>query len=191
MQRIGILGGAFDPVHNGHLRIAKSFLTSGLIEKLLVIPAPSPPHKMELRANFSHRFNMLKLAFHNWENVEISDLETKLPTPSYTIQTIQFLQQEYPDDIYYLCLGEDNLIHFNKWHKYREIMDRITLLVAERPGFDSSMIDKTLLEKTIFVDHKPYDLSSTEIRKSSVEVIERNKVPESIQEYINTHNLYV
>lgn len=190
-KRIGILGGSFDPVHNGHLQIAKSFLNSGLIEKLLVIPAPSPPHKNDLRASFQHRFKMLQLAFQNWDNVEVSDLEEKLPAPSYSIQTIQYLQQEYPETLFYLCLGEDSLIHFHKWSRYREIIERITLLVAERPRFDSSIIEKELLEKTIFVDHEPVKLSSTEIRESTDDQNESSRLPESVQEYILIHNLYV
>lgn len=190
-QRIGILGGSFDPVHNGHLRIAKSFLDSGLIEKLLVIPAPSPPHKHDLRVSFQHRFTMLQLAFQNWDRVEVSDLEKKLPAPSYSIQTIQNLQHEYPESIFYLCLGEDSLIHFHTWHRYRDIIGRVTLLVAERPRFESSLIEKELLEKTIFVDHIPVDLSSTEIRESSDNPKESNRIPGSVQEYIQSHNLYV
>lgn len=191
MKRVGILGGSFDPVHNGHLRIAKSFLKSGLIEKLLVIPAPSPPHKNDLRASFWHRLEMLNLAFQDWDDVEVSDLEERLPAPSYSIQTIQYLQRENPDTLFYLCLGEDSLTHFHTWYRYKEIIEQITLLVAERPQFDSSDIEKELLEKTIFVDHKPLDLSSTEIRELTEDQIESNRIPESVQKYIHTHNLYV
>lgn len=191
MRRIGILGGSFDPVHNGHLRIAKSFLNSGLVEKLLVLPAPSPPHKNNLRASFQHRIEMLKLAFQDWTDVEVSDMEERLPVPSYSIQTIQYLQKENPENLYYLCLGEDSLIYFHTWHRYREIVKHVTLLVAERPRFDSSVIEKELLESTIFVDHEPVDLSSTEIRESTEYRNGSNRIPESVQEYIDSHNLYV
>ncbi len=191
MQRIGILGGSFDPVHIGHLRIAKSFLKSGLIEKLLVLPAPSPPHKDDLRVGFKHRFEMLKLAFKDWADVEVSELEMSLPVPSYSIQTIQYLQQKNPETLYYLCLGEDSLIHFHTWYRYRKIIEQITLLVAERPRFDSSVIEKELLERTIFVDHEPFDLSSTEIRETTDDPFESNRLPDLVQQYILNHNLYV
>ena len=191
MRRIGILGGSFDPVHNGHLRIAKSFLDSHLIEKLLIIPAPSPPHKNDLRASFCHRIEMLKLAFQDWDGVEVSDLEEKLSAPSYSIQTIEYLQREHPNTLFYLCLGEDSLIHFHTWFRYKDIVERVTLLVAERPHFDSSIIDKELLEKTIFVDHKPINLSSTEIRKSKDDQNGTKSIPESVQEYMHTYKLYV
>lgn len=190
-KRIGILGGSFDPVHTGHLRISESFLNSGLIEKLLVIPAPTPPHKTALRANFTHRVEMLKLAFRDQDSVEISDLEERLPSPSYSIQTIQHLQKENPENVYYLCLGEDSLVHFHTWHKYQEIIENVTLIVAERPGFDSSKVGQKILDSTILVDHQPNDISSTEIRTTKEGVIDRNKIPESVMEYIKTHNLYV
>ena len=191
MQRVGILGGSFDPVHKGHLRIAKSFLKSGLIEKLLVIPAPAPPHKDDIRVGFKHRYEMLKLAFQDWSGVEVSDLEEKLPAPSYSIQTIEYLQLEHPNTLFYLCLGEDSLIHFHTWFRYKDIVERVTLLVAERPHFDSSIIDKELLEKTIFVDHKPINLSSTEIRKSTDNQNGTKSIPESVLEYMHIHKLYV
>ena len=190
MQRIGILGGSFDPVHFGHLRIAESFLRSGLIEKLLVIPAPTPPHKAEIRTDFTHRIEMLKLAFQDWDGVEISDLEMKLPAPSYTVQTIQYLQQENPENIYFLCLGEDSLIHFHTWHRYKEIIEKVPLLVAERPGFDSSLVDQQLLENAVFVDHTPYDVSSSEIRETKESRNELKSILKSVKEYIETHNLY-
>ncbi len=190
MQRIGILGGAFDPVHYGHIRIAESFLRSGLIEKLLVIPTPSPPHKAKIRTDFTHRIEMLKLAFQDWDGVEISDLEEKLPEPSYSVQTIQHLQQDNPENIYFLCLGEDSLIHFHSWHRYEEIIEKVPLLIAERPGFDSSKVDRELLESSIFVDHTPYNVSSSEIRETKKSRNELKSIPKSVKEYIETHNLY-
>tara|TARA_R100001143_G_C3356867_1_gene132965 strand:- start:89 stop:664 length:576 start_codon:yes stop_codon:yes gene_type:complete len=190
MQRVGILGGSFDPVHNAHLRIAKSFLKSGLIEKLLVIPAPSPPHKSDLQTSFQHRFEMLKIAFQDWKNVEVSDLEERLPIPSYSIQTIQHLQEKNPETRFYLCLGEDSLSHFHKWYKYKEIIKQITIMVAERPGFDSSTVEKEILEKTIFVDHDPFGISSTEIRESMNDQNGTDKIPVPVLEYIRTYHLY-
>lgn len=189
-QRIGILGGSFDPVHNGHLRIAESFLKSGLIETLLVIPSPNPPHKTTLHVDFNNRLEMLRLAFLNWDSVEISELEAHLPAPAYSIQTIEYLQQKNPDNIYYLCLGEDSLTYFHTWHRYREIIQKVTLLIAERPGFESSSVDQELLENSIFVDHEPYELSSTEIRKAKIDSNELNWIPEPVWKYIEDHNLY-
>lgn len=188
-QRVGILGGSFDPAHCGHVRIANSFLKSGLIDELLIILSPYPPHKQnQEQADFSHRFNMLKLAFRDIENVTISDLEQKLEKPSYTLQTIEYLQKENPETLYYLCIGEDSLQYFDEWHKYREILEKVDLIVVERPGFDKSEVDASILEHAIFVEHQPYSISSTAIRKKAGESEE--DLPEAVVGYIKENQLY-
>ena len=188
---VGILGGTFDPVHTGHVQIAESFLKSGVIDRLMVLPAPSPPHKQnQERRSFQDRFNMLQIAFQDVERVEVSDIEQKLPKPSYTIRTIDYLQNSFPDQNWYLCFGGDTLATFHKWYQYQEILKRVTLLVAERPGYDSSSIDPKILKKTIFVDHQPVDISSTEIR-DTVQIDGKNlQVPSGVWAYIREKGLY-
>lgn len=188
-KRIGIFGGSFDPVHNGHVQIARYFLNSGLIRKLLILLSPSPPHKKSTdQTDFSHRYEMLKLAFRETEKVEISDLEKNLPSPSYTLQTIEHLQSKYPNDLFYLCLGEDSLRDFHKWHKYQEILEKVDLIVAKRPGIDSSDVDPEIFENVIFIDHKPVPVSSTSIRKENRG--ERRDLPPAVADYIEKYKLY-
>lgn len=188
-RRVGILGGSFDPVHCGHVRIANSFLESGLIDELLVILSPYPPHKQnQEQADFSRRLEMLKLAFADIKGVRISDVEQKLKKPSYTLQTIEYLQKQNPDNLYYLCIGEDSLQHFDEWYKYQKILEKVHLLVAERPGFNKSEADPEILEKTIFVEHQPYLASSTTIRKRDGEL--KEDLPEAVAAYIDQHHLY-
>lgn len=188
-KRVGILGGSFDPVHCGHVRIANSFLNSGLVDELLVILSPHPPHKQnQEQADFSHRFEMLKLAFADYENVKISDLEQRLEKPSYTLQAIEYLQKENPETLYYLCIGEDSLQHFDEWYKYQEILEKVHLLVVERPGSDQSEVDPEILEKAIFVEHQPYSVSSTTIRRKGGEL--KADLPEAVAAYIDEHHLY-
>lgn len=173
----------------GHIKIARSFLNSGLIRELLILLTPSPPHKESTnQTGFSHRFEMLKLAFQSQEKVRISDLEKDLPQPSYTLQTIEYLQNRYPDVIFYLCLGEDSLRDFHKWYKYKTILERVTLLVAKRPGVDTSSVDPEILEKVIFIDHEPVSISSTEIRNKRRELT--TNLPPAVAEYIEKQNLY-
>ena len=189
-KRIGIFGGAFNPVHKGHVQAADSFLKSGIINKLLVLPTPAPPHKnSEGLIEFSHRLEMLKRAFSNYENVTVSDLETQLPAPSYSLQTIDHLINQNPDNLYYLCLGEDSIVHFDTWYKYDEILNKVNLLVAERPGFDSDKVSENILEKTIFVDHTPVDYSSTEFR-NPVKNADDSLLPKQVIDYIKEQNLY-
>ena len=185
--RIGIFGGSFDPVHHGHLRAAKSFLESGLIHRLLVLCTPNPPHKPGKMTPMHHRMEMLKRAFAGMDDVVISDLEKNLSSPSYTLQTIRYLKSENPESAYYLCLGEDSIEQFHNWYHYREILEEVPLLVAERPGFDSSRVDPEILIRTIFIDHKPVDISSTEIRKSGDTT---ELLPDTVRSYIEAHQLY-
>jgi len=188
-KRVGIFGGSFDPVHNGHIQIAKSFLNSGLIQTLLIILSPSPPHKTEKsQSDYSHRFKMLKLAFKDMPDIEVSDLESILPKPSYTVQTIEYLKENYPEKLFYLCMGEDSLRDFHEWYHYKEILQLVNLLVASRPNIESSGVDPEILEQVIFVDHDPVDVSSTKIRQS--EKNEMEHLPEPVDRYIKKHNLY-
>jgi nicotinate-nucleotide adenylyltransferase len=191
-DRIGIFGGVFDPVHLGHISISRSFLKSNLINTLLVLPSPTPPHKENKGiASFHHRMEMLKLAYHDMEHIKISNLETQLPEPSYTLQTINYLIDHHPDDLFYLCIGEDSLKTFTSWYHYQEILNKISLLVAERPEVSSKNIPEEILEKSIFVDHKPVKFSSTKIRKQAELGLElEGDLPDKVLDYILNHHLY-
>ena len=191
--RIGIFGGAFDPVHYGHVKIAESFLASNIIDKLLVLPTPASPHKEDQeQTTFEHRYEMLELAFREQDKVMLSDLETDLPKPSYTLRTIEFLQDKYPEDKYFLCIGEDSLASFHEWWKYEDILQRTPLIVASRPGSESSNISREILERALFIDHNEVDVSSTEIREKARVGDEslRSLVPESVAQYIFNNKLY-
>lgn len=192
-NRTGIFGGAFDPVHLGHLKIAGSFLSSNVIDSLLVLPTPNSPHKeTDDQTDFSHRYEMLKLAFQDHRDVIVSNLETELPSPSYTLRTIEYLQRTNPEETYFLCIGEDSLSSFHTWWKYDEILRRVPLVVASRPGVDSSDISRNILERALFVDHEDIDISSTQIRKKARERDNRlnTLVPENVAQYIFRHHLY-
>jgi nicotinate-nucleotide adenylyltransferase len=188
-KRVGIFGGSFDPVHNGHIQIARSFLNSGLVQQLLILLTPLPPHKRGMeQAEYSHRFEMLKLAFDTIDHVQVSNLEKNLPQPSYTLQTIEHLQRRYPDTVFFLCIGEDSLRDFYEWHEYKKILERVNLIVAKRPGIDSSAVDPKILEKVIFINHDPVSVSSTQIREKNGEWM--NNLPSAVVDYIKKHNLY-
>ena len=190
MKQIGLFGGSFDPVHNGHVEAVNSFLESGLVDEVWVLLTPAPPHKPnQKKTDFKHRYNMLNLAFQESDSIKISDIEKDLPKPSYTLQTIHHLKTQYPDYTFFLCLGGDSLHSFHKWHKYDEILEECTLLVVYRPGSDHAAVDSDILEKSIFVDHKPMNISSTEIRREpdSSTIM---KLPEEVLNYIQKYNLY-
>ncbi|MEX1062044.1 MAG: nicotinate (nicotinamide) nucleotide adenylyltransferase [Balneolaceae bacterium] len=195
VERIGIFGGAFNPVHNGHLSVASSFLESNLIHSLWLIPTADPPHKTDSLAPFRHRLKMLEIAFYDWDRIEINDLESRLENPSYTLRTVTHLQDSYDDRLFYLCMGEDSLSRFSGWYKYEELLQRACLLVAERPGYDKRAVPEKILNRTIFVEHEPVDISSTDIRKTNTGGDESGadtgkKLPDSIHQYIAANALY-
>jgi len=191
-ERIGIFGGTFDPVHNGHLSIAESFLNSGYIDELWILPSPDPPHKTEEPvSDFVTRIRMLKAGFSGFENVRISDLESKLVRPSYTIRTLEHLKEHYPEKEFYLCIGEDSLSEFDTWFEPERILQECELLVAARPGADAGDISADIRDRTHFVDHVPIAISSTDLR----EKIRRGEdveqmVPGAVHQIIREENLY-
>lgn len=189
-RRIGIFGGSFDPVHEGHREAVRSFLKSGLIDELWVLLTPDPPHKQtQSQAAYNHRLKMLQLAFDGWSGVVISTVEQDLPFPSYTLQTLHHLKAEHPEATFFLCLGEDSVQHFHRWKSWREILKEVTILAAERPGSDLNLAEPEVLEHTIFVDHEGVDFSSTKLR-SGENALAGSHLPDSVKQYIETHNLY-
>lgn len=190
-EAIGIFGGSFNPVHKGHLAIAGSFLDSGYISELWVLLTPDPPHKEgEELVSYRLRFRMLQEVFDDWEQVRVSDLETDLPKPSYTLQTLQYLTEKYPDKSFYLCIGGDSARHFIQWHRWREILSYCKLLVARR-STEELELDSTVAENAHIIDHEPVPISSTEIRNKISEGEDISElVPSEVEDLIHTHNLY-
>ncbi len=192
-KRIGLYGGTFDPVHTGHISLVHSFLESGFIDEIWVILTPFPPHKQDQNpTNYSHRFNMLHYAFELIEKVDILTIESELPKPSYTYRTIEYLKSEFPSHTFYYCLGGDSLVNFHTWKHPELILKHTELLVAGRRGEKYEDIDKSILEKSHFVEHELIDVSSTEIKSR----ISGNKsleglVDQKVESYIRTHQLYL
>lgn len=203
MQKvIGIFGGSFDPPHLGHLSLAKSFLACGKIDELWLIPALESPHKIgEVSTSFHHRSSMCKLAFSSIPNLYVKDLESKLPKPSFTVNTLQFLQQKYAETKWVLCLGADSLHSLNTWFKWQEIVDNYSLLVAERKGISRQKVDKQILDKSTFVvNHQAVDYASSSIKLHlniykadytiSTKELSRIGLDPEVYNYIIMHHLY-
>ncbi|WP_103663869.1 nicotinate (nicotinamide) nucleotide adenylyltransferase [Gracilimonas amylolytica] len=191
-MRIGLFGGTFDPVHNGHISIVRSFLKSGYIDKLWILLTPVPPHKLNKEhVSYDHRKEMLRLAFQDVEHVSISTIEQTLPKPSYMVQTVTHLAQKYPEDEFSLCIGEDSMAQFHTWKDYRKLLEHCQLLVAERPDTDHSEVGSEIMEKVQFIPHDPVEASSTEIR----ELLNSGNdpqllLPDRVYSYIKEHKLY-
>ncbi|MDR9419041.1 nicotinate (nicotinamide) nucleotide adenylyltransferase [Gracilimonas sp.] len=190
--RVGLFGGTFDPVHNGHTEIAKAFLTSGLIDELWVLLTPYPPHKQKnIAASYDLRLKMLKEAFAGMKKLTISTIENELPKPSFSVQTIRYLKEINPNREFYYCMGEDSLSKFHTWKYYDQILKECDLMVARRPGVTHIGVEKKILQSTHFVDHDPLDISSSQIRECVSNGISIDDlVPENVKHIIEKESLY-
>lgn len=192
-QAVGLLGGSFDPVHNGHISIAESFITSDYISELWVLLTPESPHKRDepTAVDYDLRLKMLSHAFRDRPNIVISDIEQQLSPPYYTVETLRFLTEKYTDKRFYLCMGSDSLTHFHKWHRWKEILQYCNLLVASRPSQHSNNLAPEIAEQSHYIPHKPVDISSTQIREKigNGEDI-TDLVPPSVAEITSKFKLY-
>lgn len=186
------MGGTFDPVHRGHLSIARSFLESGRLTELWVLLTPHPPHKeRQALSGYEDRLEMLKAAFSGMERVRISDLETRLPRPSWTWRTLAHLRDEHPERPFLLCIGEDSYRHFTHWKKWRRIVRHHAILVAERPDAPAREVPEELKTRVHFVPHKPVEVSSTDIRRTLAEGGDVSPwLPEPVLAIIRSRKLY-
>ncbi len=184
-RRIGLFGGAFDPFHIGHLSVIRSVMASNIVDECWVIPTYSAPHRDMAFYPYRHRKIMAELAVRDISGVSVSNIEAHLPQPSYTWRTLEHFKSGEPDSTYFLCLGEDSLTTFHQWVRADYILELCTLLVSERPGYDPSAVQSNILEKAIFLEHTPIEVSSSEIRRR---VQNRNPdpdvLPQAVYEYL-------
>jgi nicotinate-nucleotide adenylyltransferase len=135
MSRIGILGGVFDPVHSGHLAVALLAKEHFGLNEVIFVPSGAPPHKSGVVVSSDDRLNMLRLALEGVEGCGIWDGELRRSGYSYTIDTLNELGGLYADAKFYFIIGTDNLTEIANWRSYEEIIARVTLCVAFRPGY--------------------------------------------------------
>jgi nicotinate-nucleotide adenylyltransferase len=166
-MKVAIYSGSFNPIHNGHIAVAEAALTEGSDEVWLVV-SPQNPHKREVELwPFEERLKMVELAVFDKANIKSSDCENSLPRPSYTINTLEFLQRTYPAQQFRLLIGGDNLLKFHLWKDYRKIIEKFGLIVY--PRF-SDGIDQFVNHQNIQKIKAPLlDISSSEIRKRLME----------------------
>ena len=140
MERVGILGGTFDPVHLGHLAVARTVRERYGLDFVLFIPAPSPPHKGRELTPFAHRMAMLEAALADDPGLRASPLEAERPPPSYTIETLEELHRRLPGRRFFLVIGADMFVEIELWYRYAEIFLLADLIVAARPGFSVAAV---------------------------------------------------
>lgn len=174
-MRVGIFGGTFNPPHLGHRYLAEEIRKKAELDKIIIIPACTPPHKVSRElADGVHRMKMCELLF-NDSFYEISDIEIKRQGKSYTVDTVAELKKLYPDDELFLIIGADMLVSFDKWYRYEDILSDVRLCVTVRDDevktVDLCAYAKNVLkldgekDEIIIADVEPLVCSSTDVRK--------------------------
>ena len=190
MNRVGIFGGTFDPIHNGHLITAQAVKEIRNLDKIIFIPANISPHKIEIKSlSAEHRLKMLQLAIENVPYFNYSDIELKRDSISYTIETLRNLKTKYIQ--MELIIGYDNIFDFNTWKNPDEILELVKLIVVRRKTSIAPAKKDKYFQSAIFVDTPTIEISSSEIRQRVINEQPINfLVPPKVNEYIHKFNLY-
>ena len=133
-KRIGVFGGTFDPIHQGHLHVAKQLCERLQLDEMRMMLAPQPPHRVQPQATAAQRWQMLQLALQDSPELIADDRELRRQGPSYSFDTLSELRIESgPEALFVFCLGWDSLVSFPSWHRWRELLDLCVLAVVNRP----------------------------------------------------------
>ena len=199
VPRIGIFGGSFDPVHNAHLALARLALAELQLDELRWVPAGQPWQKARGLTPAVHREAMLRLAMAGEPRFTLSRIETERGGASYTLDTVREMQAAQPGAQWFLVIGQDQYAGFHTWQGWQELVGRVTLAVANRPG--AAVVADPQVQR---VAHKAValpmmDVSSTDIRSRLAQRQGQGQgrgqgiddlVPPAVARYIDQHNLY-
>jgi nicotinate-nucleotide adenylyltransferase len=193
-MRIGLYFGSFNPIHVGHLIVANTVAESVEVEQVWFVVSPQNPFKK--KNSLAHEFDrmdMVRLAIADNPKFNATDIEFRLPKPSYTIDTLAYLSEKYPQHQFSIIIGGDNLESLPKWKNYEQILLYYNILVYPRPHTNLQSSKNTLLqhEKVKLIDAPMLDISATFIRQC----IQQGKsikylVPEDVESYIKGKKLY-
>ncbi|WP_379086135.1 nicotinate (nicotinamide) nucleotide adenylyltransferase [Pedobacter sp. UC225_65] len=188
--KIGLFFGSFNPIHIGHLIIANYMANFSSLKEVWLVVSPHNPLKQRSGlANMYDRLEMAKLATENAPQIKISDIEFKLPQPSYTIDTLTHLHERYPEKEFVLIMGADNLVSLKKWKNFEVLLKDYHIYVYPRPGAEVSEWKNH--PSITFTDTPEMEISSTFIRKA----LKDNKniqffVPDNVLAFIDQKNMY-
>lgn len=196
MRRLGVFGGAFNPIHLAHLIVAEDVRQQMHLDKVLFVPYANPPHKSTNELLDSvHRLKMINLAIKENDSFELSDIEIRIGVNSktYTVDTLMKLRELFKNDTVklYLIIGIDNLIELHTWKDPGKLFLLSEVLVLNRPGYFVQSVENEFDRRVTYVPVPNIDISSTEIRhklkeKKSIKYL----VPDKVEKYIIENKLY-
>ncbi len=198
-MKIGLFGGTFNPVHNGHIMLAQYCRQELSLDKVLIIPDYTPPHKDNSELlSCEHRLTMCKLAFDCLDGFEVSNIEIKRQGKSYSYQTVTEIKNLYPDDELFFLMGADMFLTLDKWKNPQIIFNKAKIAVI--PRNDSSCLELDLYYKNVI---KPMGAEAVILKKPVVQVsstfirdnlyrkdVKDKLLPENVYNYIVKNNLY-
>lgn len=200
MAEIGIMGGTFDPIHNGHLLLGRQAYMEYGLEQIWFMPSGNPPHKKDhVVTAVGDRLAMVRLALESYPYFVCSDFEIRRKGNTYTADTLKLLHETYPEHQFYFIIGADSLYQIEKWYHPDDVMKQAILLVANREyeQVSCSMEAQITYLKTRYgADIRPLhceeiDISSKEVREWCAKGKSLHKyIPSKVEEYIRIHGLY-
>ena len=189
-MNIGLYFGSFNPIHAGHLIIVNHVLNNSSLKKVWIVISPQNPFKTSsILLNEYDRLHLVKLAVDEDNRIKASDVEFYLPKPSYTINTLTYLQEKYPEDTFSIIMGSDSYTNLSKWKNYEEILKQHTIYVYPRPNSTESDLKS---HKNVIMTQAPLmDISSTMIRRSLKDKKDVSFfVPHTVWQYLDEMSFY-
>jgi nicotinate-nucleotide adenylyltransferase len=190
-ERIGLFGGTFDPVHNAHVALARLALAELHLDELRWVPTGQPWQKSRTISPAEHREAMVRLAMQGEPRFGLERCEIERRGPSYTLDTVRELQAATPGATWFLIIGQDQYASLHTWKHWQELLGRVTLAVANRPGVVPTVDAQVLRFTHTAVPLSMMDISSTEIRaRVAAGQGIADLVPVGVARYIDQHRLY-
>ncbi|MBO7119346.1 MAG: nicotinate (nicotinamide) nucleotide adenylyltransferase [Bacteroidaceae bacterium] len=186
----GIYGGSFNPIHDGHLQLARALAESGLVDEMWLLVSPQNPFKVNADLlDDDERLHLSRLAVADVAGVEVCDREFSLPRPSYMYNTLKALAGEHPEREFVLVIGADNWERFPDWYRSKSILARYRIIIFPRPGYPLSHVPR----KVIVTDTPLLDISSTDIRRriATDPNYDGQGLPAAVWKEIKAKRLYV
>lgn len=194
-QRIGILGGAFDPPHNAHVAMAEAALVQFQLDHLHIVPTGDAWHKLRALSSATHRAQMARLAFGHLAGVTVNEVELQRQGPSYTIDTLRSLDLQFPGAQFFLFVGEDQDKALATWREIKEIAERAIICVAERDMSDANKPPVSVVPshniptQALKLPQLPHSATEVRARVAQGQPIDA-LVPKTVALYIQRHHLY-
>jgi nicotinate-nucleotide adenylyltransferase len=195
-MRVGVLGGTFDPIHLGHLAAARAAIDCAELDRVILVPAGTPPHRRPAVADAAERLEMCRLAVDGDTALEVSEVETRRSGPSFTSDTLRELKQQRPGDELFLVLGWDAARMFATWHEPEEVRRLASVIVVSRPKSgspDEGALRAAGLDpaQTIVCVRPTPDISGSALRRAIANGEAVSDLPEAVQRYIAKNRLYM